>query len=601
MSEATAIETKPHRPLIPRLIRTFAIPVIIAWFILIFFLNTAVPQLDEVGKMRSVSMAPDAAPSVIAMKHIGTVFDEFKSNSSIMIVLEGDQPLDKDAHAFYDDMVRKLEADTKHVEHVQDFWSDPLTAAGSQSNDGKAAYVQVYLRGNQGEALANESVEATQQIVHGIKTPPGMKAYVTGPAALAADQHIAGDRSVQIIEGATFGVIILMLLLVYRSVITVLLTLVMVVLQLSAARGVVAFLGFYNIIGLSTFATNLLVTLAIAAATDYVIFLIGRYQEARGAGESREDAYYTMYHGTAHVVLGSGLTIAGATFCLHFTRMPYFQSLGIPLAIGMVIVVFAALTLGPAVISLASRFRKTLEPKRAMRVRGWRKIGAAVVRWPAPILVGTVALLAVGGGLGGAAGGQGHLVALGRLAQLELVGAQQQRALRDDDIAAAHAGLLEQVHGAGLVGLQRHRPAAVGPLGDGAAGHGQAQHQHGGGCQGRGNAQGKHQSAQNLQIILDPSSGRPARQLAAILPQAGGVSPCATARSGHLPRPARVRPSRPCPARSSSGPGCPAWARPRCGTPRPAAWTAAPWWPRRSSSWCRPAWRCRRRRTAARR
>ena len=396
MSEATAIETKPHRPLIPRLIRTFAIPVIIAWFILIFFLNTAVPQLDEVGKMRSVSMAPDAAPSVIAMKHIGTVFDEFKSNSSIMIVLEGDQPLDKDAHAFYDDMVRKLEADTKHVEHVQDFWSDPLTAAGSQSNDGKAAYVQVYLRGNQGEALANESVEATQQIVHGIKTPPGMKAYVTGPAALAADQHIAGDRSVQIIEGATFGVIILMLLLVYRSVITVLLTLVMVVLQLSAARGVVAFLGFYNIIGLSTFATNLLVTLAIAAATDYVIFLIGRYQEARGAGESREDAYYTMYHGTAHVVLGSGLTIAGATFCLHFTRMPYFQSLGIPLAIGMVIVVFAALTLGPAVISLASRFRKTLEPKRAMRVRGWRKIGAAVVRWPAPILVGTVALSLVG-------------------------------------------------------------------------------------------------------------------------------------------------------------------------------------------------------------
>ena len=43
-------------------------------------------------------------------------------------------------------MVEKLEADTKHVEHVQDFWSDPLTASGAQSNDGKAAYVQVYLR-----------------------------------------------------------------------------------------------------------------------------------------------------------------------------------------------------------------------------------------------------------------------------------------------------------------------------------------------------------------------------------------------------------------------------------------------------------------------
>ncbi len=56
----------------------------------------------------------------------------------------------------------------------------------------------------------------------------------------------------------------------------------------------------------------------------------------------------------------------------------------------------AALTLGPAVISVASRFGKVLEPKRAMRVRGWRKIGAAVVRWPGPILVGTIALSLIG-------------------------------------------------------------------------------------------------------------------------------------------------------------------------------------------------------------
>ncbi len=200
----------------------------------------------------------------------------------------------------------------------------------------------------------------------------------------------------QLIEIVTFSVIILMLLLVYRSIVTVVLVLLMVVLELAAARGFIAFLGFHNIIELSTFATNLLVTLAIAAATDYAIFLIGRYQEARGAGEDRETAFYTMYRGTAHVVLGSGLTIAGATFCLHFTNLPYFQSLGIPLAIGMVTCVFAALTLGPAVVTIASRFGRVLEPKRAMRVRGWRKLGAAVVRWPGPILVGTMALALVG-------------------------------------------------------------------------------------------------------------------------------------------------------------------------------------------------------------
>jgi putative drug exporter of the RND superfamily len=395
-TDALPVATHAARPAIPRFIRTFAVPIIIGWIAIIAVLNVIVPQLDKVGQMRSVSMSPDDAQSVIATRHVGQVFGEYKSNSSVMIVLEGQNPLGAEAHAYYDQIVRKLDADTKHVEHVQDMWSDPLSGAGVQSNDGKAAYVQVYLAGNQGEALANESVESVQKIVKSVPPPNGIKAYVTGPAALAADQHVAGDRSLQVITAATFVVIIAMLLMVYRSIITVVLTLVMVVLELSAARGAVAFLGYYKIIGLSTFATSLLVTLAIAAATDYAIFLIGRYQEARAVGESREDAYYTMFGGTAHVVLGSGMTIAGATFCLHFTNLPYFQTLGIPLAVGMVVVVGAALTLGPAVISVVSRFGQTLEPRRAQRIRGWRKIGAAVVRWPGPILIVTIAITLVG-------------------------------------------------------------------------------------------------------------------------------------------------------------------------------------------------------------
>jgi len=392
-TEEIPVAQQQAHPFLPRNIRKFAVVVIVAWVAIIALLNVIVPQLETVGQLRSVSMSPNDAPSVISMKEVGAQFQEFKSNSSVMVVLEGQEQLGADAHKYYDQIVDKLEADPKHVEHVQDFWSDPLTGAGSQSNDGKAAYVQVYLAGNMGESLANESVETVQKIVDSVQAPNGVKAFVTGPSALQADQQVAGDRSMQLIEMVTFSVIIILLLLVYRSIATVGIVLVMVVLQLAAARGVVAFLGFHNIIGLSTFATNLLVTLAIAAATDYAIFLIGRYQEARGAGEDRESAYYTMFAGTAHVILGSGMTIAGATFCLHFTRLPYFQTLGIPLAIGMVICVCAALTLGPAVITVAGRF---LEPKRAMRVRGWRKIGAAVVRWPGPILVGTIALALVG-------------------------------------------------------------------------------------------------------------------------------------------------------------------------------------------------------------
>jgi RND superfamily putative drug exporter len=395
-TDAMAPVRRVKRSALPRFIRTFALPIVLVWIAILAILNGTVPQLEDVGKMRAVSMSPNDAPALIATKRVGEVFKEYDTSSSVMIVLEGDQPLGADAHAFYDEMVRNLRADTTHVQHVQDFWGDTLTAAGAQSLDGKAAYVQVYIAGDQGEALANESVEAVRNIVGSAQAPPGVKAYVTGPAATTTDQNAVGDASMKQIEALTFIVIIVMLLLVYRSVVTVLVTMSMVVVGLLSARGIVAFLGFHDVFKLTTFATNMVVTLAIAAATDYAIFLIGRYQEARRAGEDRESAYYTMFHGTAHVVLASGLTIAGATLCLHFTRLPYFQTMGIPLSVGMTIVVAAALTLGPALISLVSRFGRVLEPKRMERSRGWRRIGAATVRWPGGVLVMAIVLALVG-------------------------------------------------------------------------------------------------------------------------------------------------------------------------------------------------------------
>ncbi|WP_083043880.1 RND family transporter [Mycolicibacterium elephantis] len=388
-------EVRGERSRIAHTIRRLAVPIVLGWIALTVLTNVAVPSLEEVGEANTVSMNAHDAPSFIAMKRVGSDFGEFDSDSNAMVVLEGDKPLGSDAHRYYDGLIDKLKADTAHVQHVADFWGDPLTAAGAQSNDGKAAYVQVYLRGNLGESLANESVAAIRSIVSQSSPPPGVDVYVTGSGSLVADQHQAGDKSVIRVTVITLVVIAVMLLFVYRSVTTMFMVMLVVFVELGASRGIVAFLGHHEVIGLSTFAVNLLTLLAIAAGTDYAIFVIGRYQEARGAGEDRESAYYTMFHGTAHVVLGSGLTIAGAMLCLSFTRLPYFHTMGVPCAVGMFVAVIAALTLAPAVIVLGGRIG-LFEPKRQIASRGWRRVGTVVVRWPGPILVATVALALVG-------------------------------------------------------------------------------------------------------------------------------------------------------------------------------------------------------------
>lgn len=112
-------------------------PVVVFWIGLVVGLSVFVPSLDKVAKLRSVGVSPSEAPSMQSMKRAGKVFHEFDSDSVTMIVLEGDHPLGDNAHHFYDQIVHMLEQDHKHIQHVQDFWGDPLTAAGSQSPTAK--------------------------------------------------------------------------------------------------------------------------------------------------------------------------------------------------------------------------------------------------------------------------------------------------------------------------------------------------------------------------------------------------------------------------------------------------------------------------------
>ena len=382
------------RSRIARLIRILALPIILFWLLLALGTTLFTPSLGEVAGKHSVPMTPREAPAFKDMMNIGHKFQEFDTDSTAMVVLEGDDKLGDSAHEFYNKIVAKLKAD-KHVQNVQDFWSDPLTAAGSQSPDGKAAYVQVFLDGAQGTTPSHKSVAAVRKIVADVPAPPGVKAHVAGNTVLNTDTLIAAHNSMELMTTVTIGVIFVMLLFIYRSLKNALLALVLVRFQLYAAEGVVATAGNLNIIGLTPYAVSMVTMLTIATGTDYFIFLLGRYHEARSRGEDREQAYYTAYDGVLHVILGSGLTIVGACLCLTATRLPYFQTMGVPCAIALVVTMLAGLTLAPALLVVASRFG-FFDPKREVSERGWRKIGTVVTRWPKPIIVVTSFVAVIG-------------------------------------------------------------------------------------------------------------------------------------------------------------------------------------------------------------
>src|ERR1700752_2199193 len=294
MSEHRAEEPLLKKPpFVARTVRALAIPIIVFWGLLAISTNTFMPQVERVAEELAGPQVPHYAPSQRALLHIGEKFHESNSTSLAMVVFEANRPLGDADHRYYDDLMRRLNNDTKHVQYVMDLWGKPITAAGAQSLDGTATYVLLRLAGDIGQMPANEWVNAVRDIGGKDPPPPGLKGHVSGAAPLASDTLAIANSSLNNITIVTIILIFVMLLLVYRSVTTLLVPLLGVLFELLVARGVIATLGHYGYIELSSFAVNILVSLTLGARPDYGIFLMGRYHEARGAGESREEAYYT--------------------------------------------------------------------------------------------------------------------------------------------------------------------------------------------------------------------------------------------------------------------------------------------------------------------
>ena len=385
---------RDDRPLLSTLTGRHALLIIGLWVAAAAIGNLAVPQLERVVDSHARSFMPAEAPSAIAASAAARLFDQTPSNNFIYVVLERNQPLMARDRQFYDALTAALGSDPSHVYAVTDLWSQPATAAGAQSEDGKAVSVMIRLAGMLGTSAARDSVNFVRNTVARLSPPAGLEVRVTGPGATIVDEFAAIDRQMLGITGATVGLILLLLLVVYRSPIAAAIPLTSVGLALAVARPVVAVLGMSGFAEVSLFSVALMAAMTLGAGTDYAIFLIGRYHEGRRHGVTPTRALIDAYRSVAPVVIGSALTIAAALAALGFAKVGMFRSTGIACAIGVLVTMVAALTLTPALMGVAVRQkrRRFLEPRPSTTARRWRRVGAVVARWPGPILITAGAL-----------------------------------------------------------------------------------------------------------------------------------------------------------------------------------------------------------------
>jgi RND superfamily putative drug exporter len=233
------------------------------------------------------------------------------------------------------------------------------------------------------------------------KDDAGLNVYVGGPAASAADQIKIFKGIDSTLLYATLAVVIILLLLTYRSPVLWLLPILSAGVALTVAQAVIYLLTQHANLTVNGQSEGILVVLVIGASTDYALLLIARYREELRRHTDRHEAMAVALRRAGPAIIASGLTVVAGMLCLLAAESNDISGLGPVAAVGIAVGLIAMVTLLPAVLVIFGRWifwpvrpgYGTPEPTS----RGiWSRVGRGISRRPRMVWVVTALLLAAG-------------------------------------------------------------------------------------------------------------------------------------------------------------------------------------------------------------
>ncbi|OBB86955.1 hypothetical protein A5760_03840 [Mycobacterium colombiense] len=364
------------------------------WVAIAVALPLALPSLGEMAEKHPLAILPSDAPSSVTARKMTEAFHESGSENLLLVVLTDDKGLGPADEAAYGKLADALRRDTRDVVMVQDFISTPALRSVVTSKDHKAWVVPIGVAGELGTPSSYAAFNRIGDVVKRAVSGTPLTANLTGPAATVADLTVAGARDRMPIELAIAVLVLIVLLVIYRSAVTMLLPLLTIGISLVIAQAVVAGYSQLTGAGVSNQSVVFLSAIMAGAGTDYAVFLISRYHDYLRSGANSDQAVKRAMFSIGKVIAASAATV-GITFLLiSFARMGVFKTVGVSAAIGIGVAFLAAVTLLPAVLVLAGR-RGWVQPRRELTARFWRRSGIRIVRRPKVNLIASVLVLII--------------------------------------------------------------------------------------------------------------------------------------------------------------------------------------------------------------
>ncbi len=261
------------------------------------------------------------------------------------------------------------------------------------SADGQARRALVVTTSNGGNTGNPDLVNAIRALFAAGQPPPGLVFHLTGPLAQATDASASASHTGTNIRVFSVLFVILLLFVVYRAVLAPLVTLLPAVLSLLLAGPLIAEASQAGL-PVSIATQTLLPVLLLGAGTDYGLFLVYRVREEIRRGSTPRDAVVTAMGRVGLSIAYSAATVIAALACLVLASFSLYQGLGPSLAVGVAVMLVAALTLLPALLAIFGRFLFwPSHPTAGQQTTGaWGRMAARVVRRPLVVLLAGVIL-----------------------------------------------------------------------------------------------------------------------------------------------------------------------------------------------------------------
>lgn len=361
--------------------------ILVVWIVIL--LVAAVPAVKAFGNMSydMNEMGIEESESMEGLGIIGTYFPSSSADSSSMpIVVIGYGSEGEHAKALgvegiltqaVEDGYFTYESDGTVLQKITGI-TGMDTSDSNPRDDGSGIVMLMLTYSDEWDGSTVDDTAELRNQIHALLTEQGVEGevpvYLTGMPAVSYDMETGAMEDISHIDVFTVLMILILVGLFFRSFITSAMPPVTMGVAFAVTMGLIY--GLMYVMDIFFVTEVMLLVSMMGAGCDYCIFILARYREERRDGKDHHDALHSAIKWA-----GESITISGASVIIGFGAMSIcsfsmISTMGICLALGIVVALFAALTFIPSLLNVVgdrifwpTKMREYQEGGKA--TRGW--------------------------------------------------------------------------------------------------------------------------------------------------------------------------------------------------------------------------------------